>query len=203
MPMMWMCMVHCSQRHNQAIMGIRDEIAASAAQLIADEGLSYEQAKRKAYDNMTGGRGRRIAREDLPSNAQVEDAVRAHLALYHAQTKPLRLSHLRGVARRLMALLEPFEPWIGGAVVNGTATDHSGLHLICRASSSKELGMFLVNQGIDAQATQWPGRAGHRGPDEALVFTWENETVVVRVTDDVSALRHAGAIHRQSLEALP
>jgi hypothetical protein len=183
-------------------MGLRDEIAAAAAQLIADDGLSYEQAKRKAYEGLTGGRGHRIAREDLPSNAQVEDALREHLALYHADTQPQRLQHLRAAGHRLMVLLENFEPWIGGAVVNGTATEHSGLHLICRASSAKELGIFLINHGLDVDAVEWPGRPGRQGPDEALAFTWENEPVVIRVTDDVSALKHAGAIHRQSLEEL-
>ncbi|MFN5448992.1 MAG: UDP-N-acetylmuramate--alanine ligase, partial [Burkholderiales bacterium] len=47
--------------------GLKAEVAAAAAYLIAEEGLDYASAKRKAYARVTGGKGHRISKEALPS----------------------------------------------------------------------------------------------------------------------------------------
>ncbi|MEY4001841.1 MAG: hypothetical protein RI968_959 [Pseudomonadota bacterium] len=60
---------------------LRDEIAQSAAQLIAQEGLGYEQAKRKAVARVTGGRmTAAAARRCLPDNESIESALFAWLS---------------------------------------------------------------------------------------------------------------------------
>ncbi|MDH4052827.1 MAG: hypothetical protein OEU93_14730, partial [Rubrivivax sp.] len=57
------------------------QIAAAAAAMVVDEGMEYAAAKRKAARDL----GRRSPRQaDLPSNEQVEDAVREHIAVFHA-----------------------------------------------------------------------------------------------------------------------
>ncbi|HMS04776.1 MAG TPA: hypothetical protein PKD73_03155, partial [Burkholderiaceae bacterium] len=56
-----------------------DEIAQAAARLVAEEGLDYAAAKRRALRDL--GLGPRTA---LPDNERVEDAVREYLALFMA-----------------------------------------------------------------------------------------------------------------------
>ena len=63
---------------------IDTEIAQAAAALVVDEGLEYGPAKRRALKQLG-----LPARTALPSNEQVEDAVREHLALFCADTQPL------------------------------------------------------------------------------------------------------------------
>ncbi len=55
---------------------LRAEIAAAAASLIAEEGLDYANAKRKAIERIAGKKHQRLQREILPSNEEIEEAVR-------------------------------------------------------------------------------------------------------------------------------
>ncbi|HSQ71665.1 MAG TPA: hypothetical protein VLM87_04520, partial [Rubrivivax sp.] len=69
-------------------MSITLEIAATAARLVVEEGMEYTAAKRKA--------GRELGRRaELPSNEQLEDAVREHIELFCADTQPTELRALR------------------------------------------------------------------------------------------------------------
>ena len=61
------------------------EIAAAAARLIVDEGMEYDQAKRRAARDF----GPRV---ELPDNATVEAAVREHIAIFCADTQPAELA---------------------------------------------------------------------------------------------------------------
>ena len=70
-------------------------LAAAAAVLVAEEGLEYAEAKRKAA-RAAGRRGAR--RIELPSDEAVEEAVREHLAVFHADTQPAELRALRELA---------------------------------------------------------------------------------------------------------
>ncbi len=72
---------------------VAGEIAATAARLVVDEGMEYAQAKRKAVRQLAGRLPR--GRTELPSNEQVEDEVRSHLALFCADTQPAELRALR------------------------------------------------------------------------------------------------------------
>ena len=61
---------------------LKEEIAVQAAAAIVEDGLDFWSAKQRAYASLTGYRGGRIAREDLPTNEQVQLAIREHLAIY-------------------------------------------------------------------------------------------------------------------------
>lgn len=103
-----------------------EEIAAAAARLVADEGMEYAAAKRKAARALERHGGRRT---ELPSNEQVEDQLREHLALFHADTQPAELRALRELALVWMERLAEFRPHLSGAVWRGTATRLSAVHL--------------------------------------------------------------------------
>lgn len=124
---------------------LADEIAASAARLVVDEGLEYAAAKRKAARALAR-HGLRHA--ELPGNEQVEDQVREHLALFHADTQPAELRALRALALVWMDRLAEFRPHLSGAVWRGTATRRSALHLDLYCDDEKALEIALINRGV-------------------------------------------------------
>lgn len=134
------------------------EIAATAARLVVEEGMEYATAKRKAARQLgrSGARG-----SELPSNEQVEDEVRAHLALFHAETQPAELAVLRRLALRWMLRLAEFRPHLAGAAWRGTATRLSSLHIDLYCDDGKAAEIALLNQGIAFDVGSLP--AGGRG----------------------------------------
>ena len=91
-----------------------ERIAAAAAELVVDEGMEYGAAKRKAAQVLGRRSGRRI---ELPSNEQIEQAVREHIAVFHADTQPAELRALRRLAlqwmQRQTTILAGVSLWTG------------------------------------------------------------------------------------------
>lgn len=120
------------------------QIAVAAAQLVADEGMEYAQAKRKAARTL----GRHGRSGELPSNESVENEVRAHIALFQADTQPAELAALRQLALAWMERLAPFRPHLSGAAWRGTANRHSAIHLDLYCDDPKSAEIGLLNQGL-------------------------------------------------------
>lgn len=129
------------------------EIAAAAARLVVEEGMEYAAAKRKAGRD----HGRRA---ELPSNEEVEDAVREHIRLFHADTQPAELRALREVALLWMQRLAAFRPHLAGAVWRGTATRHSAvlIDLYCDDAKAAEIALVNAGEPYDSGAVDRPGR---------------------------------------------
>jgi hypothetical protein len=125
-----------------------DEIAAAAARLVVEEGLEYGPAKRRAARQL--GRTRPA---ELPTNDVVEDAVRAHLELFHADTQPSELEALRRIALTWMDRLAAFRPHLSGAAWRGTATRLSNVHIDLYCDDSKGAEIELINQRVPYDAT--------------------------------------------------
>jgi hypothetical protein len=127
----------------------RAEIAAAAARCIAEDGADYATAKRKAAREVLGDGD---ARSALPDNAQIETELRAYLRTYAAGTQPRVLAALRKLAMQLMRRLAEFQPHLVGAVLNGTATEHSDVVLHLFTDSAKDVEIFLLNEGVPFEA---------------------------------------------------
>ena len=140
---------------------IDTEIAQAAAALVVDEGLEYGLAKRRALKQLG-----LPARTALPSNEQVEDAVREHLALFCADTQPLELQALRRLALLWMERLAQFRPYVGGAVWRGTATRLTDVYLQLFCDDSKSAEIALIDKGVDYEVQTVTGLHGQ--PVEAL-----------------------------------
>jgi hypothetical protein len=187
--------------------GLRAEIAAAAASLIAEDGFDYESAKRKAFDRVTGGKGGRIAREVLPSNQEIEDAVREYQQIFQADTQPARLLELRTKALALMELLQDFSPTVAGAIANGTAGEHTDIHLQCFADNAKAIGIFLIDQRISADAATLPHFRSQHADVEALAIHWQGELATIAVYPEID-LRGAlkpdsrGRVQRLDIDGL-
>jgi hypothetical protein len=128
---------------NHASPSIRSELVHAAARLIAEDGMEYGLAKRKAV--------RQLGLPDgfpLPGNAEIEDAVRDYQAIYQEDEQAERIAALRQIAAGLMHRLAPFSPWLTGSVLDGTAGRHARIDLLLYPDSAKEVEIFLLDQGI-------------------------------------------------------
>ena len=108
--------------------------------------MEYAAAKRKAAQAL-GRRGGRA--DELPSNEQLEDAVREHIALFHADTQPDELAALRRLALQWIGRLDGFRPHVSGAVWRGTATRRSAVHIDLYCDDPKSAEINLLDRRID------------------------------------------------------
>src|SRR6266403_839132 len=146
---------------------LKTAVAASAARWIAEEGCDYATAKRRAVREVLGEAAGALGA--MPDNALVESELRRYLRLFAADSQPAQLATLRRLALRWMRRLHEFNPHLVGAVLNGTATGHSGIHLNLYTDSAKDVEIFLLNQSQsfdvrDAGRSRVPGTgpAGQR-----------------------------------------
>lgn len=122
---------------------LRSELVHAAARLVAEDGMDYGFAKKKAV--------RQLGLPEsfpLPSNAEVESAVRDYQAIYQEDEQAERIRALRCAAAELMRLLAPFSPWLTGSVLDGTAGRHARIDLLLFPDSAKEVEIFLLDRGI-------------------------------------------------------
>ena len=160
---------------------LSEEIAATAARLVVEEGMEYGPAKRKAAKLL----GRHSVRSaEMPGNELVEDEVRAYLELFCADSQPGELQALREVAATWMERLAALRPHLTGAVWRGTATRLSTVHLQLYCDDSKQAEITLIDQGIAYDVGSRPGPRG----DDVDVLTVASpsralgETVTVHLT---------------------
>jgi hypothetical protein len=146
---------------------VRDEIAIAAARMIAEDGIDYATAKRKAARQIVGDA--RIAGDWLPDNDQIADEIREYQALFHGDTQPAILRRLRETALGWMGRLAQFDPYLTGAVLNGTAGPHSDIHLQVFCDNAKEVAIYLLNAGVQYEVSETRHFAG-RGWVETLSF---------------------------------
>jgi len=140
---------------------LTDEIAASAAQCVVEEGLEYGPAKRRALKVLG-----LPPKTPLPNNDQVEAQVREYIELFCADTQPLELLALREHAWKWMNRLAAYRPYLGGAVWHGTATRLSDIYLQLFCDDAKSTEIELINQGVEFEARTVNGLHGE--PVEAL-----------------------------------
>ncbi len=129
---------------------LRQMIAQQAARMMAEEGVSdYAYAKKKA--------GRQLGvtdKQGLPSNLEVEEEIRLYNALYLADVQPEHLAQLRKNALFTMELLQQFNPYLTGAVLDGTAGLGTETHIHLFADSAKEVEIFLLNENIPFEVNE-------------------------------------------------
>lgn len=143
----------------------------TAARLIAEFGYDYATAKQKAAKSLMG-QGR-IARDLLPSNAEIEQEVAEYQALFQADTQPLRLAQMRRTCLQFMQKISHFDPIVHGALVNGTAGEHSGIHLLAFTDDPKETDYWLLNEGLRFEPVQVGAVNGEEV--DAVQFGWRGE----------------------------
>jgi len=194
---------------------VREEIAIAAARMIAEDGLDYSTAKRKAARQVVGDA--RIEGAWLPDNDLIEEEIREYQALFQGESQPAVLRRLREIALDWMQRLETFNPYVTGAVLNGTAGEHSDIHLQIFCDNPKDVAIYLLNANVqyDVSETRRFALRGAASRDwvETLSFLWkasrDDEPVGIHValydTDDLRGAVRAdarGRLPRANLQAL-
>jgi len=121
---------------------LRQHIAIEAARILAEDGQrNYRMAKEKAAIRLGAD-----PRSGLPSNTEVEQALREHQQLYQ-NNHAANLETKRKAALKAMQFFSPFRPKLVGSVLEGTADQHSriSLHLFCE-TPDQAVGFLLENK---------------------------------------------------------
>ncbi|MES2103496.1 MAG: hypothetical protein V4634_05710 [Pseudomonadota bacterium] len=176
---------------------LRSEIAMLAARMIAEDGADYGSAKRKAAKQILGNK--KLKGDVLPDNSQIEQEVREYNALFYGDTQPQRLLLLRQIALGLMLELEKFNPYLTGAVLNGTAGEHSDIHLQLFADNTKDIAIFLLNKDVRFEVSETV--SSRNEPIETLSFLHQQEGVHLALYN-LDDLRSGGRTERANIAAV-
>ncbi|MDR2787735.1 MAG: hypothetical protein LBD06_05125 [Candidatus Accumulibacter sp.] len=123
----------------------RSRVAGLAARLMADDGIAdYSTAKRKAASILGLPASAR-----LPENAEVESGLRVYQRLFQEQEQSERLAGLRRKAIEFMEITRRFNPYLSGAVLDGTAGRGAEIDIQLFTDGAKEVEIFLLNEHIE------------------------------------------------------
>jgi hypothetical protein len=178
-----------SSNHDTGRDLMREQLAHHAARLMAENGITdHAFAKRKAAKQLGAP-----DTQHLPSNQQVDDALRSYRALFQQQHHPVILSKLREHALAAMKLLELFHPFLTGSVLDGSAGEHSDINLTVYSDDAKAVMMFLLKHKVEFESGEW--RTQLMGRQQILPsFTLQSETgVPVHITVMPENARHNGS----------
>jgi hypothetical protein len=121
---------------------LRSAVAQEAARLMAEHGIQdFLVAKRKAAERYGVVEG-----AFLPKNTEIEAALASYQRLFGGEQHLSSLQQQREVALHAMRLLEKFEPRLVGAVLNGTATEHSDIQLHVFSDSAESIYLQLADR---------------------------------------------------------
>jgi hypothetical protein len=132
----------------------RLRIAQTAARLIVEHGLTdWSLAKRKAARQLV-----LATSTTFPSDAEVEEALSAHHALFGGEAHAATLRQQRTEALAWMKRLAAWSPLLVGGVAAGWASAHSDIRLELVADDAKAVEIALANAGVRYAALP-PGEA--------------------------------------------
>ena len=122
----------------------RLRVAQEAARLVSEDGIrDFHHAKVKAAERLGI-----FDAQALPRNNEIEQALREHQRIFHADTQPQLLQERREAAAEAMRFLERFEPRLVGAVLDGTADAHSAVCLHVFSENAEMVVLFLQERGV-------------------------------------------------------
>ena len=155
----------------------RSQIAHIAARLMAQDGIEdYALAKRKAARQA----GTPETRE-LPTNEEIDLALRAYQQIYHREEHRGRLRALRGIAVRAMRELAQFNPYLIGSVLSGNAGKYADINLQLFTDNVKAVELYLIDRDIPYRTAQnrlYSGEELHTAP----VFTISDDGTEIEIT---------------------
>lgn len=167
---------------------MREQLAESAARIMAEDGITdYAMAKRKAARQLGATDTRH-----LPSNQQVDEALKSRRALFEPARHPAVLRALREQALAVMNLLASFHPFLTGSVLSGSAGEHSDINLLIYSDDEKAVMMFLLKHNLPFENGEW--RVQIAGRQQTVPsFTLETEPgVAVHIAVLPENARHNG-----------
>jgi hypothetical protein len=125
----------------------RLRVAQEAARLMSEHGIrDFHHAKLKAAERLGI-----VDTQALPRNQEIEDALRERQRLFDGDSQPTQLKMRREAAIEAMRFLARFDPRLVGAVLEGTADEHSAVCLHLFSDDLDEVTLFLREHGVPAE----------------------------------------------------
>lgn len=127
---------------------LRQQIAEETARLLYEEGYrDYRIAKQKAAQRLGADQ-----QKNQPSNEEIEQALLDYVAsLDEPAEHTQRLQHYRQIALEALEFLADFQPYLTGAVLDGTAGPLSAITLHLSANRAEDVIFFLEEERIPYQ----------------------------------------------------
>lgn len=117
---------------------------------MAEDGIEdYGAAKRKAA-RQAGAPDTR----ELPTNEEIDSALRLYRQIYQAETHREQLRALRLTAVRAMRELAHFNPYLTGSVLSGNAGKYADINLQLFTDNAKAVELYFIDRGIPYRAAQ-------------------------------------------------
>jgi hypothetical protein len=192
--------------------GMRERIAATAARLMAEDGIDdFALAKRKAARQLGAPES-----EALPANDEVEAQLHAYRALYQPEEHPQRIADLRRIALATMRAFERFNPYLTGPVLKGTAGPYAEIELQLFPESAKEVEIFLLERRIaftTHEGRRFSGDRAHAmsvfslswedAPLKLSVFDQRDERLALKTSQAGRVVERAGIAEVETLASAP
>lgn len=155
----------------------RSRIAHLAARLMAEDGIEdHALAKRKAARQAGVPDSRQ-----LPTNEEIDTALRTYQQLYQHSQHRLRLKRLREKALDAMRRLEQFNPYLTGSVLSGRAGKYADIDLQLFTDNVKAVEHYLIDRGMPYKTAQSRLYAGD-SPCTIPVFTLNDGGIDIQIT---------------------
>ena len=155
----------------------RSQIAHFAARLMAQDGIEdYALAKRKAARQAGAPETR-----ELPTNEEIDLALRAYQEIYYREEHRDRLRELRAIAVRAMRELAQFNPYLTGSVLNGNAGKYADINLQLFTDNVKAVELYLIDRGIPYRTAQSRLYAGEELVT-APIYTINDDGAEIEIT---------------------
>jgi hypothetical protein len=167
---------------------LRYHLSQEAARIMAEEGVGdYQAAKRKAALRLNLPDSQR-----LPSNREVEAALRSHLELFHGTRLDERLRRLRAAALEAMRFLADYAPLLTGPVLSGTVTAFSPIQIHLCADNPEDIALLLQAHRIPYDQQDKRLRYGGERYCSVPAYTFRAEDATVELcVFDPAARREA------------
>src|SRR6267378_8319385 len=167
-------------RKNNRQTGMRARIAATAARIMAEDGIEdFALAKRKAARRLGASEA-----QALPGNDEIEAELRSYRALYQAEEHPLRIAELRRMALDAMRALQRFNPYLTGPVLKGIAGPYAEIELQLFPDSAKEVEIFFLDRNIPFTTQEGRRYSGDRPHAVSLIsLSWQGIPLRLSVFD--------------------
>jgi hypothetical protein len=155
----------------------RSHIATEAARILASEGTNdYQLAKQKAADRLGSH-----SRQNLPSNDEIEQALREYLKIFQSAALSERTTTRRRVALKAMNFLSDFRPKLVGAVLRGTVTESSEIQLHICADTPEYVAAKLMDNDIPYDMTYRRLRYGGDRHEDMLGYRFTAESISIEL----------------------
>jgi len=163
-------------------------VAQEAARLMSEHGIrDFHHAKLKAAERLGI-----VDTQALPRNQEIEDALREHQRIFHGDTQPQALRARREAAVEAMRFLRAFDSRLVGAVLEGTADEHSAVCLHIYSDDPEAPGLFLQEQGIPLETQTRRLRWSNSDQSEHTVLLFGADGIPFDITVlPLDALRQA------------